>query len=115
MSMAYDVWVVVFGFDADEEGEIVSAVEDLGFDQGDVDRDNIAMEGKDTLEVGSSTAHFAETIAHSVWLANGSFCEVQVSVVCRDCTAGEEFYFDEDVDYAYFLNEQQERIAEVLR
>lgn len=115
MSVVYSICMLVFGFDANEENEIVLAVEDLGFDRMSGDDNDIVMASNGKMEVGPSTAAFAEAIAHSVWLANHCFCKVQISIVsyvsCNPVDR-ERFYFHED-EYAYFLAEQ-ERIEELL-
>jgi hypothetical protein len=111
MNMAYSICVLVFGFDANEEDEIVFAVEELGFDRISGDDNDIVMASNGNMEVGPSTAAFAEAIAHSIWLTNGSYCDVQVSVVSfasRNSVDHEWFYYHED-EFAHFL-EEQERI-----
>ena len=98
------MWVFVTGFDKDQEDMILIALDKLGF--GDIPSDDgcIAVEGTDKLIVSPTSCDFAREVTHSVWLANDSYCEVEVQAVCRDCPEGDSFSFFDD-EYTDFLRE----------
>ena len=99
MSRAYQMNIMISGYDSSKTEAITKAAdEEWEFEGWDETDNDLYASGTDSLYGGETEGQFTFRISKAIWEANGAFCKVKVDAFCLEDMPHESHELSQD-DY----------------